>query len=186
MTERSRLSAVASPTKLATLERRREAFAQLFDEHWGRVRHHIECFVEDHDEVDDLLADVFGVAWEKLKPDHPMGLPWLLRTADNKLRDRDRRARTRERAMPDVVRRAAPKLYGFDHADRFAVREALAVLSDTERRVVILTYWDELAAGEIAEILRCSQGAVWTALSRARTKLRTVLALADGGEHGPE
>lgn len=156
-------------------------FAALFEENWGRVRHHIECFVEVDAEVDELVAEVFRVAWEKLKPYSPMGLTWLLRTADNKLQDRERRSRSRERALEALTREASARPFALDASDRFEVREALTALSERERRVVVLTYWDELSAGEIAEVLRCSQGAVWTALSRSRTKLRARLGLADGG-----
>lgn len=163
---------------------RRLLFAALFDQHWATVRHHIECFVDDDDEADELVADVFGLAWEKLRPDRPMGLPWLLRTADNKLRDRDRRARSRDRAMEAMVRGVREQPAGLDDLDRVAVRDAVAGLSDHERRVVVLTYWDELAAGEIAETLQCSQGSVWTTLSRARGKLRVSLGLAGGGDDG--
>ena len=52
------------------------------------------------------------------------------------------------------------------------------VLTPRERRIVILAYWDRLAAGEIAELLRCSQGTVWTTLSRARRKLQSELGLS--------
>lgn len=164
-------------------DRRRALFAVLFDEHWIGVKRHVEAFVDDPEEVDELVADVFGLAWQKLKPNRPMGLPWLLRAADNKVRDRDRRARSRDRAMDALVRGARESSEGLDDLDRMAVREAVAALSSHERRVVILTYWDELSAGEIAETLRTSQGSVWTTLSRARGKLRERLGLPrDGGE----
>ncbi|WP_349427229.1 sigma-70 family RNA polymerase sigma factor [Microbacterium sp. LWS13-1.2] len=163
--------------------RKEAAFAALFEHFWVRVRRHVEAFVDDGDEVDELVSDVFGLAWEKLKPDRPMGLPWLLRTADNKVRDRDRRARSRSRAIDALVQGAAVQPGSLDDLDKVAVRDAVASLSGHERRVVILTYWDELSAGEIAETLRCSPGSVWTTLSRARGKLRDQLGLtADGGE----
>ncbi|MEV5071281.1 sigma-70 family RNA polymerase sigma factor [Microbacterium sp. LMI12-1-1.1] len=163
--------------------RKEAAFAALFEQFWARVRRHVEVFVDDGDEVDELVSDVFGLAWEKLKPDRPMGLPWLLRTADNKVRDRDRRARSRSRAIDALVQGAAVQPGSLDDLDKVAVRDAVASLSGHERRVVILTYWDELSAGEIAETLRCSPGSVWTTLSRARGKLRDQLGwTADGGE----
>lgn len=172
-----------SPSKPEAADRRRAVFAEVFDTNWSRVRRHIEAYVDDSDEVDELVSDVFGLAWEKLKPAHPMGLPWLLRTADNKLRDRDRRTRSRDRAMEALVRGVEDRPHAVDELERVAVRDAVSALSSHERRVVIMTYWDELSAGEIAETLRCSQGSVWTTLSRARGKLRDRLGLSpDGGE----
>ncbi|HKP07758.1 MAG TPA: sigma-70 family RNA polymerase sigma factor [Microbacterium sp.] len=167
-------------------DRRRAVFAVMFDEHWARVKRHVEAVVDNPEEIDELVSDVFGLAWEKLRPDRPMGLPWLLRAADNKVRDRDRRARSRSRALEALVRGASESSDGLDDLDRVAVREAVAALSSHERRVVVLTYWDELSAGEIAETLRTSQGSVWTTLSRARAKLREGLGLPHDGGEGDE
>lgn len=170
------------PVGSAAAARRREVFDELFEIYWGPVRHHIESFVVGDGEVDELVADVFRVAWEKLKPESPMGLTWLLHTAENKVRDWERRSRSRVRALQALSREVSARPLELDALDRFEIRDAVSVLPDRERRVVILTYWDGLSAGEIAEVLRCSQGSVWTALSRARTKLRARLALPDGGD----
>lgn len=59
--------------------------------------------------------------------------------------------------------------------DALALQQAMKSLNARERQVVVLTYWDELSAGEIADVLRSSQAAVWTTLTRARAKLRAQL-----------
>ncbi len=59
--------------------------------------------------------------------------------------------------------------------ERIALLAAVASLNARERQVVVLTYWDELSAGQIAEVLRTTEGAVWTTLTRARGKLRREL-----------
>lgn len=175
------LSKLPEPSNAA---RRSVVFSQVFLEHWARVRRHIEVLVDDSGEVDELVSDVFSLAWEKLKPEKPMGLPWLIRTADNKLRDRDRRARSRRRALEALARRVEEKPPRLDDLERLAVRVAVEHLCTRERRVVIVTYWDELSAGEIAEAMQCSQGSVWTTLSRARAKLRDRLGLPQGAGEG--
>lgn len=155
-------------------EQRVEAFTNLFDLHWARVRHHIECIVEDDDEVSDLISEVFALAWKKLDPRRPIGLPWLLRVAENKLKDRDRRSLVRERAMEALRRAADPG--DSDPLDALAVRQAIdKVLNGREQQMIALFYWDRLAAGEIAELIHCSQSAVFTTLSRARAKLEAEL-----------
>lgn len=53
----------------------------------------MECVLDDDDEVSDLVSEVFSLAWVKLDVLRPLGLIWLLRTADNKLKDRDRTLR---------------------------------------------------------------------------------------------
>lgn len=150
-------------------------FRGLFDEYWPLVRHHLSCFLESQEEADEIAAEVFVVAWRKLRAEKPMGLRWFIRTADNKLRDVDRSARSRGRALEALSRglqNAADRIHPLE---ALALRQAMKILNARERQVVVLTYWDELNAGEVAEVLHCSPAAVWTTLTRARTKLRTQL-----------
>lgn len=147
------------------------AFNEIFVAHWGSVRHHVECVLDDDDEVSDLVSEVFSLAWAKLDPLRPLGLIWLLRTADNKLKDRDRTLRARAGAV-EGIRRMIEGSRAHDVLDSLAVRQAIdSVLTARERRFVIFFYWDRLAAGEIAEVDRCSPASVFTTLSRARAKL---------------
>lgn len=145
----------------------------MYAENIVRVRRHIQRVVEDDAEADEIVADVFRIAWEKLNPRSPFRLPWLLRTADNRIRNRQKREVSRHRAMAALLRGTPAR--GEDPSDSIAVRRALETLTARERRVVTMTYWDQLSAGEIAEVLHMSQGSVWTMLTRARAKLRAEL-----------
>lgn len=159
-------------------------FNEIFAAHWGSVRHHVECVLDDDDEVSDLVAEVFSLAWTKLDLLRPLGLIWLLRTADNKLKDRDRTVRARAGAI-EAIRRMAESSRVHDVLDSLAVRHAIdSVLTPRERRFVIFFYWDRLAAGEIAELERCSQASVFTTLSRARAKLIRELGRDVGASEG--
>ncbi|WP_141873655.1 RNA polymerase sigma factor [Microbacterium saperdae] len=155
-------------------------FRRLFDDYWPRVHRHLECYIDDDDEVDEITAEIFTVAWRKLDADRPMPLTWFLRAANNKLRDRSRRDRSRDRALEALVRGLESPSEELDPMEVLALRTALTTLSARERQIVVLTYWDDLSAGEVAEVLRTSQSAVWTMLTRARTKLRA--QLESGGE----
>lgn len=155
-------------------------YRTLFDEYWSRVRRHVACFVDNADEVDEIAAEVFVVAWRKLNPSKPMELRWFLRVADNKLRDVMRRGQSRTRAIEAMTRgmQASEELHPLE---ALALRQALQSLNARERQVVVLTYWDGLSAGEVSEVLRCSQAAVWTTLTRARQKLRGQLEAKEVG-----
>lgn len=161
--------------------RKGEVFSALFDEHVSRVRRHVECYLADDDDVQDVVADVFRLGWEKLNPDQPWGLTWLLRSAQNKLRDRERKEGRGARALEALQRDGTHQREEIHPLERVAVLDALSVLTNHERQVVVLTYWDELSAGEVAEVLQLSPGSVWTTLSRARVKLRSKLSNADEG-----
>lgn len=159
---------------------REAVFREIYDTLWAPVQRHVECVVEDDSEVAEIVSDVFLLAWRKLDVAKPLGLIWLIRAADNKLKDRERSRRARARAM-DTVHAVYAAPSDDDMLDNLAVRQAVAtVLTQRERRIVMLAYWDQLAAGEIAELLRCSQASVWKTLSRARKKLEVELGLGDG------
>lgn len=150
-------------------------FRSLFNEYWPKVHRHLECYLDNRDEVNEIAAEVFVIAWEKLEAAKPMGLRWFIRTADNKLRDVDRKAHSRARAMEALTRGLRSATDTIHPLDALALQQAMKSLNARERQVVVLTYWDELSAGEIADILRSSQAAVWTTLTRARAKLRAQL-----------
>lgn len=152
-------------------------FNRLFDDYWAPIRRHVESVLEDEQDVSDLVADVFVVVWEKLKPAKPWGLPSLIRTADNKLKDFHRKAGTSAKTIAALQVRGIPGRK-FDVLDAFSIRQALnTVLTPRERRIVVLAYWDQLSAGEIAEVLECSQSSAWTTLCRARSKLAIALRI---------
>lgn len=150
-------------------------FRTLFDEYFPKVRSHVASFIEDEEEVNEITAEVFVAAWRKLHPAKPMGASWFLRVASNKVRDANRRSRSKARALAAVTRGAESGHEGLDPLDLLAVKEALETLNARERQVIILTYWDGLTAGEVADVLRASTASVWATLTRARKKLRAQL-----------
>ena len=52
---------------------------------------------------------------------------------------------------------------------------ALAALSEQQRAVVFLTYWQDLAPAQVADLLGVSDGTVRKQLARARDQLRRIL-----------
>lgn len=157
------------------------AFSALFDANWARVRHHVEGVVDDDAEVTEIVSEVFLLAWSRLDPMKPVDHLWLLRAADRVLRSRAARAVTRRTAL-DAVHQGMSGVEGAaDLTMRVRVLTALGVLSRTERRIIMLTYWDGLAVGEIAEILRSPKIRVRKTLRRAQRKLRATLGLEEAG-----
>jgi RNA polymerase sigma factor (sigma-70 family) len=156
---------------------RNEVFTRVFDEHWASVRHHIECVVDDDAEVTEIVSEVFLLAWSRLKPARPMGRVWLLRAAERRLRARSGRRLTLHTALDAVHAGVTGDSTPPGRVGRAEVVRALGVLSARERRIIMLTYWDGLAVGEIAELSRASESRVRKMLHRAQDRLRTELGL---------
>ncbi len=63
-----------------------------------------------------------------------------------------------------------------DHAERDRLWRHLALLSERQRAVVVLRYYEDLGEAETAALLGCSRGAVKSHLARALSRLRDALA----------
>ena len=124
----------------------------------------------------DVVAETFLVAWRRHReiPPGDEARLWLYgvarRVLANHHRGDARRERLRERLL--LFAASAP---GMDHASRLAVRQALALLPEPDRELLMLTAWEGLEPREAAAVLRISPAAVRTRLSRARTRLRNLL-----------
>ena len=160
---------------------RDEVFTRVFDEHWATVRHHIEGVVPDDDEVSEIVSEVFLVAWSRLRPTRPPGKVWLLRQTDRHLRARARRSPTAHGAIDAVHAGLSGDPEALGGLGRSEVLRALGVLTPGQRRIIMLTYWDGLAVGEIAELLRASESRVRKTLARAEERLRATLGLEETG-----
>ncbi len=102
---------------------------------------------------------------------------WLFAIAANACRDRRRRDRRATivplEAVGDLPARGegAEALF-FDRQRRFAVRRALAALSDEQREALVLARYHGLPYAEIASVLGISVGAVKTRIFRAVETLK--------------
>jgi RNA polymerase sigma factor (sigma-70 family) len=156
---------------------RSEVFARVFEENWAAVRHHIECVVDDDSEVTELVSEVFLTAWSKLKPHRPLGRTWLLRVADRALRRRWGRIADRPAVTEAVHAGVSADRDGGDPATHVEILRALSGLNVRERRIIMLTYWDGLTAGEIVESMGVSRSCADRIYRRAHAKLRRGLGL---------
>lgn len=129
----------------------------------------------DPDSAQDVVSDVFLVAWRRVDdlPQDP--LPWLLVVARNTLANR-RRSLTRrehlESRLADVAGAGGSAPAAEDVAvDRATMLAALAELTDSEREAVLLVAWDGLDAAGAAQVAGCSRNAFDARLHRARVRL---------------
>lgn len=82
--------------------------------------------------------------------------------------------RARKRRLFREARASVRGTYGMPEVEP-EVAAAVAGLSPRQRAVVFLTYWDDLDARTVADLLGVSEGTVRRHLGRARERLREVL-----------
>lgn len=164
-------------------------FEELYARHAGAVRGYAmrRC---DPETADDVVADVFLVAWRRREalPEEP--LPWLLGTARrvlaNHARSQSRRGRLLARlaAEPITVATPAPA----DGPDSARLRAALASLDERDRELLLLMAWEGLELRQAAQVLGVRPSTLSVRFHRARRRLSDALEAQkadDGCERAP-
>ena len=138
------------------------------------------------DDVDDVAQDVFVQAWRalpKFRQDARFST-WLYRIATNMaIKQWHRAKQSHQRAvssedLPETVRaaladpRAGPADEAQQRARDQALRTAIERLPEKQRTVVLLHYFEDHTCEEVAALLDCSVGTVWSRLHYACRKLR--------------
>lgn len=163
------------------------AFRELFDEHVRSVYNHAFRLTENWAVAEDVVSLTFLEAWrlrERVDVHVDGSLrPWLLGIATNVTRNVRRAARRhavtlarlpKQQAEPDFADEVAGRI---DDRERTAlVRKALAALGKAEREVLALCVFSGLDYAEAAEALGVPVGTVRSRLSRARQRLRKLVA----------
>ncbi len=130
--------------------------------------------------ADDVVSETFVVAWRNIEKIPGDELPWLLGVARNVLRRRyEQEAR---QASLAVEMRAWMHDVG-DVADgvaeRGAVLEALARLSESDREVLTLIAWHGLSNAQAARVIGCSVATLFVRLHRARQRLALAMSTVE-------
>lgn len=174
------------------------AYALLVERHQARVRAIAARILgagATRDDIDDLAQDVFVQAWRALPRFRADALfsTWLHRLATNMaIKQWHRRKRgawlSASEDLSEPVRAGlrddapGPALQAQTRAQGHALRAAIDALPEKQRTVVLLHYFEDYACEEVALLVGCSVGTVWSRLHYACRKLRGTLAwLAEEG-----
>lgn len=184
------------PTGAEAIEASRsdpQRFALVFDRYFATVHRYLRRRV-GKDLADELAAETFVCAFagrNRYDRTHPDARPWLFGIAANLLR---RHARTERRRLLAYARTGIDPISAPEVEDvagrvdaeaagpRIAV--ALATLSPGQREVLLLFAWANLSYEETGQALGLPVGTVRSRLSRARSRMRELLAEFGQGRDG--
>ena len=124
----------------------------------------------DRETASDLVQEAFVrtyLAWRRVRPEEATA--YARRVLVNL--DIDRRRR-RPAVPSEHVDRPVPNTAEATSDDRDQVVRMLATLPETQRRVIVLRYFDDLTEADVAQHLGISVGAVKSSCSRGLAKLR--------------
>ncbi len=164
------------------LDRRRRV-EMLFAEHAAAVRAYAGRRVPSA-AADDVVSDVFVVAWRRLDDVPDDGLPWLLGCAQRIIANQRRSVR-RQAALRERLSREPTGAPGDHPVADSVLGDALAALSKSDREVLMLTAWEGLEPARAAAVMGCSPRAFSMRLHRARRRLAAAMIRADGTRPDP-
>jgi RNA polymerase sigma-70 factor (ECF subfamily) len=157
-----------------------ETAARLFQEHSGWIYGYCLRLLRSPEEAEDALQATYLNACRGLKDGirPQVDSAWLLRIAQNvcltRLRSSGRRARLERVQDVELLEEtvAAPAHRG---DELIGLTDALASLSEQQRRAILLREWQGLSYAEVAARLELTQSAVETLIFRARRSLAAAL-----------
>lgn len=166
----------------------RDAFGELVKRHQGSVYSVVFRMVADRDEADDITQEVFLQAFRginRFRGDAVFST-WIHTIAVNTAIKHIRKMKRRQSASIDdpdsgiadrlgVPEEAGPGQTAERSETVRRLHAAIRNLPEKHRAVVVLHYLNDFSCEEIARIMKCSVGTVWSRLHYACRKLRVHL-----------
>lgn len=161
------------------------SFEQLFATHHARLLRMATLMLDDAEEAQDTVAEVFARAAEAEQPPEVQVLSAAVR---NRCIDRIRQMRMAERVRRRLPLDEAEFPSWEQEAEHEQRMEALCKAIDTEltqqmRRTLLLRYREEKTYREIAETMNISEVAVYKHLRNALERLRRKLRVESYSTH---
>jgi RNA polymerase sigma-70 factor (ECF subfamily) len=157
-------------------------FNEIVKDYTERVYWHVRRFVNNHEDADDLVQEIFLKIWTALPSfrGEAQLFTWVYRIATNEtlnwLRREKVRAALRFSSIDTEMERRidSDPFFDGDAADR-ALSKAVAKLPEKQRQVFILRYYDEMPYEQMSEVLDTSVGAPKASFHIAQEKVRSAL-----------
>ncbi len=172
-----------------------DAFAELISRYERSALAVAYGLLADGHRAGDAVQEAFLKAWQELPrlADAKRFGGWLMQIVRNAALDiRRRKAGAIGRAlssgaeMPDLAARSPGPAANAEEQERSRrVREALAALDEQTRAMVTMRYYEGLSSHEIGALLEVTPAAVDMRLSRARSRLKEMLAEVVIGQDAP-
>ena len=156
-----------------------ERFTCLYE----RTRPRVYAFAVSHagrQLAEEIVSEVYLIAWRKLADIPQPELPWLLSVARNVTANqfgatvRQRSITAELQSWTDTGRPAAADIAD-QVTERHAVLAALGALSAPDRDLLTLVAWHGLTPAAAARVMGCSTAAYFVRLHRARRRLERAL-----------
>jgi RNA polymerase sigma factor (sigma-70 family) len=164
-----------------------DAFGELIRRHQSHVRNFLRKLTGDFSTADDLAQDCFMHAWDKLQTFSGRGsfIGWLLKIAYTTFLQSKRKSKRYGEILDQVghANEVEDRNYTVQPDEVGDLDRFLAVLTDEERAIMVMSYACGLSHREIGESMGMPVGTVKSVIFRGKEKIRTNFDIEDH-QHG--
>jgi len=151
-------------------------FAEAFHANYADVLGYVSRRIREP-KAEDITAEVFKRAWQAWHRAPLEHRPWLFGIARNLIVD-SYRAQQREAKLTSAMHdAAAPVAYEMDPTTSVDLQNAWAKLPIADKEALTLVAWEGLTGAQAATVLGCTRAAFSVRLTRARRRLKSLLAV---------
>ena len=168
-------------SKIITLQKAGElenAFNAIVDSYSERLYWHVRRFMENHDDTNDLLQDIFIKIWKGLpyfRGDSQL-YTWLYRIATNEALNRLQKDKKKSHVeLEKISSEIDDDPYFNGTAMQRELHKAISTLPYKQRIVFNLRYFDEMKYEDMSRITGTSVGALKASYHHAYNKIREKL-----------
>lgn len=160
---------------------RAPAFTAMYREHYNTVRRYASWRCDAAD-LDDVVADVFLVAWRRFDElDTSWVRAWLFGTVKKVLSDHRRSSAQQTTYVDHLIALRPAEFTDLDAGDLSVedldmLKAGLVKVGEQDQEVLVLSAWYQMTASEIAVAMSVTKNNATVRLHRARTRFRTVVA----------
>ncbi len=163
------------------------AFGELIRRHQSQVRNFLRKLAGDANMADDLAQDCFLHAWDKLQTYSGRGsfIGWLLKVAYTTFLQSKRKSKRYAEVLDEAgyVAQTESRSYTQTSNEVSDLDKLLAVLTQEERAIMIMSYACGLSHREIGEATGMPVGTIKSVIFRGKEKIRTSFDIKDH-KHG--
>ncbi len=163
------------------------AFGELVRRHQSHVRNFLRKLTGDLTAADDLAQECFLHAWDKLQTYSGRGsfIGWLLKVAYTTFLQSKRKSKRYAEILNEAghVAEMESRSYTQSSEEVTDLDKLLAVLTEEERAIMIMSYACGLSHREIGEATGLPVGTVKSVIFRSKEKIRTCFDIKDH-QHG--
>ena len=152
------------------------SFLLLYQKYYNKVFAISKGILLDTEEAEDCTQEIFSLAYRNMRrfDKRAKFSTWLFKIAINRSIQQGRKVKNNRKNVSlndDAENIPANPSSNVENENPF-VEAALEKLTEAERAILTLFYWDDLTLQEIGESIGCSPNAAKTRLFRAREKFK--------------